>query len=201
MRAPATGAGQSYVSPQAVCLGGSDLASLGLGFCSDDINIYSVRQIRTQRDDWGGWSGHAAPRGNLSSRPGPPPGKPHRVLVSRPGSLSTTRLWVLPDQIHRFCKATAMAEMALQGSPRLAPASGASAGLDPWRTAPPLIVVPSVVYPPLVHFVARPIGAALGAIRCSGVGVPGSCCPRRLSDPPGPSALAGSRAISVLSEV
>lgn len=82
MRAPATGAGQSYVSPQAVCLGGSDLASLGLGFCSDDINIYSVRQIRTQRDDGGGWSGHAAPRGNLSSRPGPPPGEPHRVLVS-----------------------------------------------------------------------------------------------------------------------
>lgn len=70
-------------------------------------------------------------------RASPPPGQPQWVLerlfpgsavgwpqgrmaLGHPGSLTTTCVWVIPDQIHRFCEAMAMAEVVLRGAPRLA---------------------------------------------------------------------------------
>lgn len=144
VRAVATGAGQSYVSPQAVCPWGSDLASLGLGFCSDDINIYHLAFAR---------SGLRGPTGEGG------PGMLHARRLP-PGS------GFFPTRSTVSAKQQQWQRWPFRAPPGWCWPVGPSAGLDPRRTAPPPRLFPS----PLLLIVLRstlwrvPWEPALGAV-------------------------------------
>lgn len=114
-------------------------------------------------------------RRNLSSRPGPPAGEPRPVLVSWLGlGVASGPPWLPVYHLALGSSRPDAQFLQSNSNGRRGPSGRPQAGAGRWGPLlawilgerPPLVTVAPVVNRPLVHLVARPIGAVLPRCGC-----------------------------------